>query len=109
MNEILPLLVVAALAWFWWDGQRAKEAAVANARAACRRHQLQFLDETVHLRRLGLARDSRGQVRLRRHYRFEFTVAGEDRREGGMEMLGPVAQRLHLDLPVHTLHEWEED
>ena len=109
MNEILTILAVGAVLWFWWDGQRAKEAAVANARAACRRNGLQFLDETVHLQRLGLARDTRGQVRIRRYYRFEFSTEGDSRRTGGVQMLGPAAQRLHLDLPVHTLHETEED
>lgn len=106
-TTITLLLLLAAVAWLWWDGLRAKEAAVRSARAACRRHGVQLLDETVHLNRMGLARDGRGQVRIRRYYRFEFSQDALSRYQGGMELLGPAVLRVHLDMPGHSILDEE--
>ncbi len=51
-------------------------------RAACRAQGLLFLDDTVALDRIRLARDGDGRMRLRRVYRFEYSDTGTNRRRG---------------------------
>ena len=51
--------------------------------ALCEQRGLQLLDQTVALDRLTVGRDPGGRVRLRRHYRFEFTRDGAARDRAG--------------------------
>ena len=50
------------------DSLRARERAVKAGRDACKRYDLQFLDDTVSFTRLRLARDEEGQLRIARTY-----------------------------------------
>lgn len=96
MSEGLLLAAVAALVWYWYSSLRAREQAARAAAEACRRQQLQFLDETVALQRLSLARDPRGHVALRRTYRFEYSHVGDDRRQGFIIMVGSQVETVGL-------------
>src|SRR5262252_9368433 len=69
----VSLLVLAAIAWLWFDSMRARERAVAAGQNACARERLQFLDETVECTSIRPVRDGNGQLVLRRVYRFEFS------------------------------------
>jgi len=56
----------------------------------------------VVLRKLALARDQQGWVRVRRIYGFEFTATGEDRNQGLVSVLG---NRLEaIELAPHRIH-----
>lgn len=105
--EILGLLLLAALFWFWLDSSRAREAGVQAVRSACAGEGLQLLDDTVALDNLRLGRDDEGRLRFRRVYRFEFSPEGETRSQGNVVMLGADVLFLHIDLPAtgerHTL------
>jgi hypothetical protein len=104
---VFLLFVGAAVAW-WFNALRAREVALRAARAACQRHDLQLLDETVAVVRLRPARDAAGRVGLRRWFRFEFSDDNDNRREGSVEVLGRRAYATHLDLAPFTLHEFEK-
>ena len=96
MSELLGLLFFAALVWLWADSMKAREAAVRAARRACEADSLQFLDDTVAIARLRLARDDDGVLRLERSYRFEYTGTGEDRHTGGLTLLGSSVTMLYV-------------
>ncbi len=98
MTQLLPIFVLAALAWFWWDSGRAREVAVRAALQACRRCGVQFLDQTVALRRLKIRRDPAGNLRLLRKYTFEFSRSGAERDKGYAIMIGRRLAEVHLDL-----------
>ncbi len=87
MNELL-IALLAVTVWAWVDALRAREAALRACRRTCERHELQLLDETVALRRLRLGRGADGRVRLRRHYGFEYSERGDERRQGEAVLLG---------------------
>lgn len=87
MNELL-IALLAVTVWAWVDALRAREAALRACRRTCERHGLQLLDETVALRRLRLGRSADGRVRLRRHYGFEYSERGDERRQGEAVLLG---------------------
>jgi hypothetical protein len=91
----IVLIVVGAL--FWADSLRARERAVRAGRSACRRYELQFLDDTVSFARLRLARDDGGQLKIARTYTFEFSDTGNNRRHGAIVMLGGEVADLHME------------
>ncbi len=98
------LFIFAGLViWFWLDSMRMREAAVRIGADACQRHDVQFLDDTVSLYRLGLYRDRRGHVRIRRTYQFDFSESGENRRQAYIVMLGAQLEVLQMGLsePLH--------
>jgi hypothetical protein len=97
MWELAALVLLAAALALWMDSLRVRERAVAAGQAACARYGLQFLDETVAIARLRLARDGEGRLRLQRHYVFEFSDTGDNRREGAIVMLGAQVEALQLE------------
>ena len=88
MLEITLILACAALVWLWIDSLHAREAAVAAARHACAVEGLLLLDDTVAIAALKLARDVDGHVKLQRAYNFEYSDTGNNRRNGGVVLLG---------------------
>lgn len=94
--EGLLLLAFAALAWFWWDSLQKREIALARTRLACEQAGVQFLDASVALRRLRLARDDDQRVRLYREYAFEFSCEGDDRQSGRIWLLGERVEGITL-------------
>jgi hypothetical protein len=98
MGETLfYLLLLALLAWFWLDSMRSREIATHTCKAVCRRDQYQFLDDTVSLQHLGIARDAGGTLRIRRAYRFEYSTSGERRYQGLVVMLGANLQVMNME------------
>ena len=95
--EAAAILLIGVGALFWVDSLRARERAVDAGRSACKRYDLQFLDDTVSFTRLRLARDEDGQVKIARTYTFEFSDTGNNRRNGAIIMLGAEVQDLHLE------------
>ena len=97
MWEAAALLAIGVAALAWFDGMRARERALDAGRDACDRYELQFLDDTVALARLRLARDDEGRLRVQRTYTFEFSDTGNNRRQGAVVTLGPDLLDLHLE------------
>ena len=98
MSHLLIVGLLLLLGWFWLDSLRAREIAIGLCQAACRQRDLQWLDQTVALRRLGLTWRSEG-VRLRRVYRFDFSEEGMERRQGYIVMRGLNLEELSFGLP----------
>jgi hypothetical protein len=97
MWEVAALAFIGIGVFLWIDSLRARERAVAAGRAACKRYDLQFLDDTVSFARLRLARDEDGQLRIARTYTFEFSDTGNNRRHGAVHMLGARVLDLQLE------------
>ena len=86
--ELLLLLLLVALGWFWLDSLRARDIAIVAAKRACSADELQFLDESVSGQKVRFTRDEDGQMKLGRIYRFEFSDTGDNRRQGTIIMIG---------------------
>ena len=91
------IILVIAGVFLWLDSLRARERAVEAGRAACKRYDLQFLDETVSFTRLRLARGEDGNLKIKRTYTFEFSDTGNNRRHGAIVMLGGQLEDLQLE------------
>ena len=96
--DITPLLLIAFLVWFWFDSTRSHELAVQITSRLCLKHDVQLLDETVALRRLGLSWPREG-LRLKRTYRFDYTIEGTERRTGSLVLLGSRLATYQIDSP----------
>ena len=95
--EILLLGLFGAAVWYWYAGMQAREQAIAVGRRACHESGLQFLDESVALRKLRLARNGDGQLQFQRDFHFEFSDTGDNRRPGVVRMLGERVEWVNLD------------
>ena len=83
---VIVILISAFL--YWLDSIRAKEIATSHSRAACKKVLLEFLDETVAIKKVRLRRNSLGRLMFYREYQFEFTSTGEHRYKGVVKLLG---------------------
>ncbi len=79
------------------------------ARRLCQRNGQQLLDETVALQGMRPQRAATGRLGILRHYAFEFSGDGKQRRFGQIALLGQRVVASHLDLEGYTLHEQAED
>lgn len=86
--EVFGLLLLVAIGWFWLDGIRVRDLAVAAARRFCEPRGLQFLDDTVAIASLKPERDEDGVLRLRRVYHFEYSDTGNNRQPASIVLLG---------------------
>jgi hypothetical protein len=96
--ELVSIVLLAALAWLWYDSVQVREIAVRAARQACSASGFQFLDETVAIAKLRFARDEDGRLLLQRTYFFEYSDTGDNRRPGSVEMLGPRITAMNIGL-----------
>jgi hypothetical protein len=87
-TEGLLLAGLAGLGVFWWDGLQKRELALQAARRACDLAGVQFLDETVALRKMTLRRDTNMRARIYREFSFEYSSVGDDRQAGRVYLLG---------------------
>ena len=78
----------------------AREVATSMCAQLCTSHDLQFLDGSVSLVALRLARSPEGPLRIRRVYQFEYSRAGYDREKGRLSLLGARIDRLEFEHPL---------
>jgi hypothetical protein len=95
---ILLLLAVAGFL-FWNDSLRARDRMLQTCARLCRELKLQFLDETVALTSLRLARGASGWPEFIRVYSFEFSGTGQDRWVGRATLAGRRVLSVQLDHP----------
>lgn len=105
--ELLALMALALVGWFWLDSIRIREIGMQAARAACQREGVQLLDDTVATRSLRFARDDDGRLCLQRAYEFEYSRTGNDRVRGSVMLRGREVVLLDVSgsaAPSFTVH-----
>jgi hypothetical protein len=86
-TTLFLLVLVLVLGLLWLDSARAREFANTLAQRYCENRGMQFLDQTVALARVGIRWTSQG-LRVRRMFRFDFSLEGSGRHTGHILMLG---------------------
>ncbi|UCH46923.1 MAG: DUF3301 domain-containing protein [Betaproteobacteria bacterium] len=94
--ELVVLGLFLFAGWFWVDSMRAREVALDAGRRACEAESVQFLDWTVAVASIRIARAADGRIRLRRIYNFEFSDTGNNRLKGSITLLGTSVLSVHL-------------
>ncbi|MEY6433839.1 DUF3301 domain-containing protein [Thioalkalicoccus limnaeus] len=97
-QDLTAIFALCLLGWFWLDSLRAREIALGICQAACAQRDLQLLDQTVALRRLGLRRTLAG-LRFRRVYRFDYSDETLDRYSGHLVLIGLDLEEVSFGLP----------
>lgn len=105
MSEILFLVVLCLVIWFWQDTLRARETAVSRTRRYCQDIKFQFLDDTVSLQSMKPGRNLSGHFVFHRYYHFEFSLDGENRFNGVVYMIGDQLQSIQLEHPDGMIHD----
>lgn len=73
MDEILLIILILSIIWYWWDTQKSNEVALGVCRQKCLNASLQLLDATVIRQRTWLRRGESGRVQICRLYSFEYS------------------------------------
>lgn len=97
IRDVVMLLALLLLGYFWWMQDQYRRRAFALAKQACDRAGVQLLDDSVGLKRLRLRR-VRGGFLLERQFSFEFTPSGAARFVGSVVFAGARVQAVDLDL-----------
>lgn len=88
LTPLLLLIGFGVLALAWSEARAAAERARVHGREACAAAGVQWLDQNVMLTRIGLRRGADGRLRVLRHYRFDYSLHGDDRHQGSLALLG---------------------
>ena len=99
------ILLIASL-YYWLDSIRAKENATEHAKNACKKVLIEFLDDTVLIKKVRLRRNSQGHLSIYREYEFEFSSSGEFRYKGRVSLLGKYL--IDVEMYAYKVHE-EQD
>ncbi|WP_067522259.1 DUF3301 domain-containing protein [Endozoicomonas ascidiicola] len=99
MDVLLWLTLLFLLLYYWFDTARAKEAAVVYGKKACHDMSVQFLDDSVVRYRTRFRRGYSGQMVFERFFKFEYTLNGQDRVQGFIQMLGKQLKQIDIDDP----------
>lgn len=87
MELAIIILLVSSLL-YWLDSIRAKENATRHGKDACKKVLIEFLDDTVLIKKVRLRRNTHGHLSIYREYEFEFSSTGEFRYKGQVTLLG---------------------
>lgn len=104
LGEIFSVFVFGAACLHFLGAIRVRELAVQAVGRASKRDDFQLLDQTVHIRRISLSRDSTGRWHIWRQYRFDYSYDGVERRQGSVIMLGKLLQAVVVSEPAATIH-----
>lgn len=96
MDEILIILILAAIVAYWWDSAGAYERAYRAAKQACEEGGVQLLDDTLERTRIRPCRHEKGYMHLCREYEFEFSSDGEIRYHGKLKLKGHRLQHIEM-------------
>ena len=99
MSELILILLIGLAAFYWMSAARCKEIATNSARHECKYNDVQLLDQTVHQCRISMSRDANFNWRIWRHYKFDYSLDGDDRHSGEIILLGHQVTRISLTLP----------
>ena len=97
MADALLFFILITGLWYWWDTLRTKEIARLAGLNACQQASVQFLDDTVELKKIWLRRNRLGSLELCRLYFFEFSSDGAERYQGRIIMLGQKVREVEMD------------
>ncbi|VAW63591.1 hypothetical protein MNBD_GAMMA08-106 [hydrothermal vent metagenome] len=104
-TQLFIIMGLVLLIWFWLDSMKINETARRVGAKICKKNNVQFLDETVHLSSMRFGKNSYGQLKLLRKYKFEFTNSEFHRYNGELILAGHQLQTSQMD--AYRLNEVE--
>lgn len=99
MEEILFILLISGVIWYWWDTQQCNEIALSVCQKKCANSGLQLLDGAVFRQRTWLRRGAAGSLQVCRLYSFEYSSLSSDfglREYGYIVLIGKQVVETHM-------------
>jgi len=93
----LILIIIGFVLWYWWDSLQVKEFARSAGLNKCRKASVQFLDDTVAMKKIWFQRDRAGRLQVCRLHNFEFSSDGTQRYKGRITMLGKKVSEVEME------------
>ena len=106
-TDFTLLVILISSFIYWLDSIRSKEIATSHSRDACKKVSVEFLDETVSIKKVRLRRNSLGRLNFYREYQFEFTSTGAHRYKGMVKLLGKYL--LDMEMEAYQIRGDDED
>jgi hypothetical protein len=97
MSQLLLLIVIVLLVWYWQSGMHCRDIARAAAGNTCTRQGLQLLDGTVSLRDMRPFYLDNRRFGLKRTYGFDYSEDGISRRSGCIVLLNSRVDSIILE------------
>lgn len=96
--DLLIIIGLTLLIWFWLESMKINEKARIIGAKLCKKNNVQFLDDTVHLSSIKFGKNSYNQIKLLRKYKFEFTNSEYHRYNGELTLVGQQLLDSHMDV-----------
>jgi hypothetical protein len=87
LGQLFILFLVSFLVWLWWHSTQLQKIAKNLAKKACEQADVQFLDDTVALKKIYLTKHNK-EFKLGRVYCFEFALNTNIRKNGFISFIG---------------------
>ncbi len=94
LEGVFGVALFCAFALYFLNSTRVREFAIAGVVFEAKKGSFQLLDQSVHLNKLSLSRDLNGTWKIWRQYRFDYSLDGDDRRQGYVIMLGRAVEAI---------------
>ena len=104
LGEVLVLFTLGASGLYFLSAIRVRELAIQAVAQASRRDDFQLLDQSVHIQRISVSRNTSGSWQIWRQYRFDYSYDGVERRQGHVIMLAKQLQAVVVGERPQTLH-----
>lgn len=96
-TTVIALAAVCGGIWYWQSNMRAKELANQKAKELCENDKVQFLDQSVTLKKLRFRRYLDGRMAFERSYHFDYATDDEKRYHGHIVIHGKEVTEAYLD------------
>lgn len=100
MQQLVLLFFIFIITAYWIDSVQVKEIAKRAGAYACKKHDVQFLDNTVIKQKTAIKRHPTNLIQLQRTYTFEYSIDGTKRDSGIIITSGHHIHEIQIDL--HT-------
>lgn len=99
LSDLIITFTLITFVYLWWLGKAIKERAIPLVKQHCKKFNVQLLDDTIAQEKTRIVWH-RGQVKIKRHFCFEFTSTGEARYQGRICFINQKLEQITLD-PHH--------
>ena len=99
MIDFILILILCAIAWYWWDTSYCNELAFKTCQQHCTANSVQLLDNSVSRQRVWFRRGDTGNLQICRLYNFEYSDDRESRHFGFVVLLGHFVAEIRLESP----------
>ena len=106
MQQLLLLFFIILITAYWIDSVQVKEIAKRAGAAICKKHEVQFLDNTVIKQKTTIKRHPTNLLQIQRTYTFEYSTDGKNRDTGIVITCGHHIHEIQINL--HTFENQDD-